>query len=43
MIKKVIRPFWSLDVIKTETWLSEMAIRGYRLRKNELNNERICL
>jgi len=33
MLKKVIRPFWSLDVIKTETWLSEMAIDGYRLKK----------
>ena len=31
MIKKVIRPFWSLDVMKTETWLSEMATRGYTL------------
>ncbi|MHB1651467.1 MAG: DUF2812 domain-containing protein [Desulfitobacteriaceae bacterium] len=36
MIKKVIRPFWSLDIIKTETWLSEMAIRGYRLEKMNL-------
>jgi len=36
MIKKVIRPFWSLDVMKTETWLSEMAIRGYRLEKVNL-------
>ncbi|HVJ48351.1 DUF2812 domain-containing protein [Desulfitobacterium sp.] len=33
MIKKVIRPFWSLDVMKTETWLSEMASSGYRLNK----------
>ena len=36
MIKKVIRPFWSLDVMKTETWLSEMAIDGYRLKKVNL-------
>jgi len=33
MIKKVIRPFWSLDVMKTETWLSKMAVDGYRLEK----------
>ena len=33
MIKRVIRPFWSLDVMKTETWLSEMAIDGYQLEK----------
>jgi|SRR5665648_27577 len=31
MIKKVFRPFWSLDIITTETWLSEMASRGYKL------------
>lgn len=36
MIKKVIRPFWSLDIIKTETWLSEMAISGYRLQNVNL-------
>jgi hypothetical protein len=36
MIKKVIRPFWSLDVMKTETWLSEMAISEYRLQKVNL-------
>jgi len=36
MLKKVVRPFWSLDVIKTETWLSEMATKGYRLEKMNL-------
>jgi hypothetical protein len=36
MLKKVFRPFWSLDIIKTETWLSEMATRGYRLQKINL-------
>ena len=33
MIKKVYRPFWSLDVMKTEKWLGEMANDGYRLEK----------
>jgi len=33
MIKKVIRLFWSLDVMKTEKWLSVMANNGYRLEK----------
>lgn len=33
MIKKVYRPFWSLDVTKTEKWLGKMAIDGYRLEK----------
>ncbi|MFA9556981.1 DUF2812 domain-containing protein [Evansella sp. AB-rgal1] len=29
MIKKVFRPFWSYDVIKTEEWLSSMSEQGY--------------
>ncbi|MFJ7727619.1 DUF2812 domain-containing protein [Neobacillus sp. NPDC097160] len=33
MIKKVIRPFWSYDVQKTEKWLSYMAENGYFLVK----------
>lgn len=33
MIKKVFRPFWSYDVIKTEEWLSFMAESGYILVK----------
>ncbi len=32
MIKK-FRPTWSLDIEKTEKWLSEMAARGYHLQK----------
>src|SRR5690625_752418 len=31
MIKKVWKPFWSYDVLKTETWLSFMANKGYFL------------
>src|SRR5665648_93372 len=33
MVKKVFRPFWSLDVMKTEKWLGEMAYDGYQLEK----------
>ncbi|WHY88277.1 DUF2812 domain-containing protein [Neobacillus novalis] len=33
MIKKVVRPFWSYDVQKTEKWLSSMAENGYFLIK----------
>lgn len=33
MIKKVLRPFWSYDVQKTENWLSHMAENGYFLVK----------
>ncbi|MFZ7943553.1 DUF2812 domain-containing protein [Neobacillus sp. 19] len=33
MIKKVIRPFWSFDVQKTEKWLSQMAENGFLLEK----------
>jgi len=33
MVKKVFRPFWSLDVMKTEKWLGEMANDGYRLEE----------
>ncbi|MFF2450085.1 DUF2812 domain-containing protein [Neobacillus sp. NPDC058068] len=33
MIKKVMRPFWSYDVQKTEKWLSSMAENGYLLVK----------
>lgn len=31
MIKKVFRPLWSYDLIKTENWLSLMAEKGYHL------------
>ncbi|ETI67089.1 DUF2812 domain-containing protein [Neobacillus vireti] len=33
MIKKVLRPFWSYDVQKTEKWLIAMAEQGYFLVK----------
>ncbi|CAH2713069.1 hypothetical protein BACCIP111895_00202 [Neobacillus rhizosphaerae] len=33
MIKKVLRPYWSYDVQKTEKWLSSMAEDGYFLVK----------
>ena len=32
MIKKVFKPFWSLDVIETENWLSEMSIKGWHIK-----------
>lgn len=35
MCKKVFRPFWSLDIIKTEEWLCEMSAKGYYLKKIE--------
>jgi len=31
MSKKVFRPFWSYDVVKTEEWLSQMHADGYAL------------
>lgn len=31
MSKKVFRPFWSYDVVKTEEWLSHMHADGYAL------------
>lgn len=31
MIKKVFRPFWSYDVIRTEKWLSSMSEKGYHV------------
>ena len=31
MTIKKWRPFWSYDVEKTENWLAEMALDGYRL------------
>lgn len=31
MSKKVYRPFWSYDVVKTEEWLSQMHANGYAL------------
>ena len=31
MSKKVFRPFWSYDVVKTENWLSQMHTEGYAL------------
>jgi len=31
MSKKVYRPFWSYDVVKTEEWLSQMHAKGYAL------------
>lgn len=33
MIKKVFKPFWSYDVVKTENWLNLMSEKGYRLVK----------
>jgi hypothetical protein len=33
MITKVLKPFWSYDVQKTEKWLSTMAEKGYDLVK----------
>jgi hypothetical protein len=32
-MKKVLRPFWSFDVTKTEAWLSAMSKKGYQLVK----------
>ena len=29
--KRVFRPFWSYDVVKTEEWLSQMHADGYAL------------
>ncbi|SHI64637.1 Protein of unknown function [Clostridium cavendishii DSM 21758] len=31
MIKRVFRGFWSIDILKTEEWLKEMATKGYEL------------
>ena len=36
MINK-FKPFWSLDILKTERWLSDLATRGYRLVKLNFN------
>lgn len=33
MYKRVFRPFWSVDIIKTENWLRSMSIKGYKLVK----------
>lgn len=32
MSKKVFRSFWSLDIVETEKWLTEMASKGYILK-----------
>lgn len=32
-MKRVIRPFWSYNIIKIEKWLENMATRGYILKK----------
>lgn len=31
MLKKVFRPFWSYDILKTESWLSQMSSQGWHL------------
>jgi hypothetical protein len=33
MSKSVFRPFWSIDIIKTENWLSKMSNKGYDLKE----------
>lgn len=32
-MKRVIKPFWSYDVERTENWLKDMAKQGYSLKK----------
>lgn len=36
MIKKVFKPFWSLDIIETENWLSGMSIEGWHIKSIDI-------
>lgn len=32
-MKKIIKPFWSFNIIKIENWLEKMESRGFNLYK----------
>ncbi|WP_170272277.1 DUF2812 domain-containing protein [Clostridium tarantellae] len=33
MIKNIIKPFWNLNILKTEKWLEKMNTKNYELKK----------